>query len=221
VLDGWGHAKGAIVTFNDITELEQRRQEIEAALAELEKSRDEVRLRNEELTVLAQCDPLTGLSNRRSFLEALGQVFEKAKLAGGRVSVLMIDVDHFKSVNDNHGHAVGDEVIRRMGEGLCTGLRASDIVCRWGGEEFCVLLPDAPIEGAAGLAERMRQAVSAPGFASVPVAASFGVSSIEFGAVDIDELISQADTALYASKESGRNRVTRWDQIPESVGAHD
>jgi diguanylate cyclase (GGDEF)-like protein len=215
VLDGWGHAKGAIVTFDDVTELEQRRLKIEETLAELEKSRDEVRLRNEELTVLAQSDPLTGLSNRRSFLEAFDQAFANAKSNNGRLCVLMVDIDHFKAVNDNHGHAVGDEVIRRMGEGLNANIRGGDIVCRWGGEEFCVLLVGAPIEGAAGMADRMRCAVSSPGFASVPIAASFGVSSIDFGAADVDGLIGQADTALYASKETGRNRVTRWDEMPD------
>jgi diguanylate cyclase (GGDEF)-like protein/PAS domain S-box-containing protein len=221
VLDGWGRAKGAITTFDDVTELEQRRRKLEETLAELEKSRDEVRLRNDELTVLAQRDPLTGLSNRRAFLEAFDQVFKNAKLIDGRLSVLMVDIDHFKAVNDSHGHAVGDEVIRRMAEGLRSSLRVSDIVCRWGGEEFCVFLQDSSVEGATAMADRMRRAVASPGFASVPVTASFGVSSIEFGAVDVDELIGQADAALYASKESGRNRVTRWDQVRESGSASD
>jgi diguanylate cyclase (GGDEF)-like protein/PAS domain S-box-containing protein len=221
VLDGWGRAKGAIITFDDVTELEQRRQELEDALADLEKSRDEVRLRNDELTVLAESDPLTGLSNRRSFLEAFDQAFKNAKLISGRLAVLMIDIDHFKAVNDNYGHAVGDEVIRRMAEALGSSVRGNDIVCRWGGEEFCVLLQGCGADDASGMAERMRRAVASPGFASVPVTASFGVSSVEFGAIEVDELIAQADAALYASKESGRNRSTRWDQIPDSNSASD
>jgi diguanylate cyclase (GGDEF)-like protein/PAS domain S-box-containing protein len=221
VLDGWGRAKGAIITFDDVTELEQRRQELEETLTELEKSRDEVRLRNEELTVLAECDPLTGLSNRRSFLEVFDQAFKNAKLINGRLSVLMADIDHFKAVNDNYGHAVGDEVIRRVAEALGSSVRGSDTVCRWGGEEFCVLLQNCDAADAFGMAERMRRAMASPGFASVPVTASFGLSSVEFGAIEVDQLIGQADAALYGAKESGRNRVTRWDQIAESDSASD
>ena len=213
VLDGWGRAKGGIITFDDVTELERRQQELESALSDLQKSRDEVRLRNEELTVLARRDPLTGVSNRRAFLEVFDQAFRNAKLINGRLCVLMVDIDHFKAVNDEHGHAVGDEVIKRMAASLGASVRADDLVCRWGGEEFCVLLQGGPVEGAVVLAERMRRTVASPGFASVPVTASFGVSSLEFGAVAVEEMIGQADEALYASKNSGRNRVTRWDEI--------
>ncbi len=134
VLDGWGRAKGAIATFDDVTELERRTRELEETLAELAKSRDEVRMQNEELKVLARRDPLTGVSNRRHFLEAFEHAFTNAKLIGGKLAVVMVDIDHFKKVNDQHGHATGDDVIRRMAKALGGSIRADEAVCRWGGE---------------------------------------------------------------------------------------
>ena len=213
VLDGWGRSKGAIVTFDDVTELEKKSTALEEALAMLEKSQDEIRLRNEELQVLAKRDPLTGVANRRAFFEWLEREFTVARREGQTLCCLMVDIDHFKRVNDTHGHSAGDEVIRRIAEALTAEVRSGDSVCRYGGEEFCVVLPGAPIEAAAAVAERLRRRIESPGFARVPVTASFGVSSSRFGATKPTELISQADDALYASKEAGRNRVTRWDEI--------
>jgi diguanylate cyclase (GGDEF)-like protein/PAS domain S-box-containing protein len=213
VLDGWGRSKGAIVTFDDVTELEQKSAALEDALAMLEKSQDEIRLRNEELQVLAKRDPLTGVANRRAFFEWLERAFAVAQREGQNLCCLMVDIDHFKRVNDTHGHSAGDEVIRRIAEALTAEVRSGDSVCRYGGEEFCVFLPGAPIEAAAAVAERLRRRIESPGFARVPVTASFGVSSSRFGATKPTELISQADDALYASKQAGRNRVTRWDEI--------
>ncbi len=213
VLDGWGHSKGAIVTFDDVTELERKSAALEEALAMLEKSQDEIRLRNEELQVLAKRDPLTGVANRRAFFEWLDPQFAVARRAGQEMCCVMADIDHFKRINDTHGHSAGDEVIRRIAEALTAEVRSGDSVCRYGGEEFCVALPGAPIEAAAALAERLRRKIKSPGFARVPVTVSFGVSSIRFGATKPNELINQADEALYASKQAGRDRVTRWDEM--------
>jgi diguanylate cyclase (GGDEF)-like protein len=130
----------------------------------------------------------------------------------------MADIDHFKRINDTEGHSTGDEVIRRVAEGLASEMRSGDIVCRYGGEEFCIILPAAPIEAAVAVAERLRRKVELPGFARVPVTVSFGVSSSAFGATKPTELIDQADEALYASKEAGRNRVTRWDEMDAAAG---
>ena len=216
VLDGWGRAKGAIATFDDVTELERRTRELEETLAELAKSQDEARVQNEELKLLARRDPLTGVSNRRHFLEALDRAFADAKLIGGKLAVVMADIDNFKKVNDQHGHATGDDVIRRVAKALGGSIRADDAVCRWGGEEFCLLFSGLDAETAATVADRIRRQVASPGFASVPVTASFGVSSIAFGATRVDELIGQADVALYEAKETGRNRVVRWDELDDS-----
>jgi diguanylate cyclase (GGDEF)-like protein/PAS domain S-box-containing protein len=213
VLDGWGRSKGAIVTFDDVTELEKKSAALEEALAMLEKSQDEIRLRNEELQVLAKRDPLTGVANRRAFFEWLERQFAAARRDGQTLCCIMADIDHFKRINDTHGHSAGDEVIRRIAEALTAEVRSGDSVCRYGGEEFCLVLPGAPMEAATAVAERLRRRIESPGFARVPVTASFGVSSSRFGATKPSELINQADDALYASKQSGRNRVTRWDDL--------
>ncbi len=210
VLDGWGRPTGAIVTFDDVTELERNRAELQQALTELEKSRDEIRLQNEELQQLARSDPLTGAANRRSFMEDVEPLFSRIQADGGELACLMVDIDHFKRVNDEHGHLTGDEVIKRVAEALISQLGGTGIVCRYGGEEFCVALPDTLPEEAEALGERVRRQIGAPGFASVPITASLGVATLRSGASDITALIDQADQALYSSKENGRNRLTRF-----------
>jgi diguanylate cyclase (GGDEF)-like protein/PAS domain S-box-containing protein len=222
-----GEVRGAIVTFDDITALEKKSADLEQALlvgerktfeleeafVMLEKSRDEIRLRNDELSVLARSDPLTGLSNRRSYMEKAELEFAAAVREGKPLSVLMVDIDLFKRVNDDHGHAMGDEIIRCTAEQLLAEVPDRPCVCRYGGEEFCVLLLDTGIEKAAAIAERLRASIAAVGFAEIPVSASFGVSAVGFGADRVYDMINQADEALYASKQGGRNRVTRWDAI--------
>ena len=218
VLDGRGKPIGAIVTFDDVSDLERKTMELEQALVMLEKSQEEIRLHNEELQLLARRDPLTDVANRRAFMEIHEILFEGAMRGGRPLSCIMVDIDHFKLVNDNHGHQMGDRVIIGVAEALKSAVRGSDAVCRYGGEEFCIALTDAPIDGAAVVAERIREKIEAPGFADVPVTASLGVTSIAFGAKTLLELINQADEALYASKEGGRNRVTRWDQRDAAAG---
>jgi diguanylate cyclase (GGDEF)-like protein/PAS domain S-box-containing protein len=213
VLDAQGRPKGAIATIDDVTELERKSAELERALIDLEKSQDEIRLQNEELQVLAQRDPLTGVCNRRFFLDNSDRAFEEALADGATLSCIMADLDHFKSINDTHGHQEGDDVIRRVADVLKGEVRGSDEICRYGGEEFCIVLRDVGVEQAVAIAERMRCRVAAPAFARVPVTVSIGVTSTEFGAHSWNELVKQADDALYACKESGRNCVTRWDRI--------
>jgi diguanylate cyclase (GGDEF)-like protein/PAS domain S-box-containing protein len=216
VLDGWGRPKGAIVTFDDVTELEEKTAKLQEALALLEQSQEEIRQQNDELKVLARRDPLTGVANRRAFVDTYEGPVAGARQQGEHLSCIMADIDHFKRINDTHGHATGDEVIRRVAEALAGEVRSSDAVCRYGGEEFCVMLPGASIETAVRVAERLRLRVQSPGFARVPVTASFGVSSTTFGATRLLDLVNQADEALYASKQSGRNRVTRWDRMGQA-----
>ena len=216
VLDGWGHAKGAIGTFDDVTELERKTADLEKSLADLEKSQDEIRLQNEELEALSRQDPLTGVSNRRHLINSLEPLFAESRKVNRELCCVMVDIDHFKRVNDDHGHSMGDEVIRCVAKILTSVVRSSDLVCRYGGEEFLIILPEAPVEAATAAAERLRAKIDSPGFARVPVTASFGVSSIRNGASTFAALINQADEAMYASKENGRNRVTRWDELPPS-----
>jgi len=210
VLDGWGRGKGAIVTFDDVTELEKRSQDLSAALNELEKSRDEIRLQNEELQVLATTDPLTGIANRRSFFEESQQAFEDARARGTPLSFVMADVDHFKKVNDAYGHASGDSVIKAVAQLWRGVLDSSRRVCRYGGEEFCMRLEGYDAEAARALAESVRGKVAAPAFSVVPITASFGVFELTSDTKDVADAVNRADQALYAAKQSGRNRVVVW-----------
>jgi diguanylate cyclase (GGDEF)-like protein/PAS domain S-box-containing protein len=210
VLDAKGRAKGAIATIDDVTELERKSAELEKALSALEKSQEEIRLQNDELQVLARCDPLTGVSNRRVFLDSFEAEYERMLQEGRTLCCLMADLDHFKVINDTNGHQEGDDVLRRVAEVLKAEVRSSDAICRYGGEEFCIALRDVDLEQAVAIAERMRCRVAAPAFARVAVTVSIGLSSSELGAASWNELVKQADDALYASKAAGRNRVTRW-----------
>ena len=208
-----GKARGAIATFDNVTELERKTEELEQALALLEKSRDETRLRNDELQVMATCDPLTGAVNRRAFMQKAELEFETAVRDGRELCCVMVDIDHFKRVNDEHGHSTGDEVIRRLAQELVSAWHDRELVCRYGGEEFCMLLAETDAEGGVALASRLCRSIAAEGFAPVPLSASFGVSSLASGASRFQDLLDQADQALYASKKNGRNQVTRWEDI--------
>ena len=213
ILDGWGKPKGAIATFDDVTELEHQKSALEEAMADLEKSRDEIRLQNQELETLAKRDPLTGLANRRAFMDWFETQFAHARSEGLDLQCVMADIDHFKLINDSHGHSAGDEVICRVSELLSSAVRSSDAVCRYGGEEFCIVLPGASNETACEVANRLCRKARSPGFARVPLSVSFGTASIRSGAESIAELLEQADRALYASKDAGRDRVTPWEDI--------
>jgi diguanylate cyclase (GGDEF)-like protein/PAS domain S-box-containing protein len=212
VIDAHGRAKGAIATFDDVTELEAKSAELERALHALEKTQDEIQHQNEELQILAKRDPLTGVSNRRFFLEHAEREFERARRDGTSLCCLMADLDDFKSINDAHGHLEGDDVIRRVAEVLKAEVRETDWICRYGGEEFCIALRGVDADQALVIAERMRSRVSAPAFARVPITVSLGVSAMEFGAESFEAMIREADEALYASKQAGRDCVTRWDE---------
>jgi len=212
-----GKARGAIATFDNITELERKTEQLEQVLVLVEKSRDETRFRNDELLVLATCDPLTGIVNRRAFMERAELEFETTVRERRKMCCVMVDIDHFKLVNDNHGHSMGDEVICRLAQELVVAWPDRDLVCRFGGEEFCMLLVDTDLEEVVALTSRLRRSIAAKGFAPVPVTASFGVSSMDSEPPRFYDLLEQADQALYASKDNGRNRVTTFSEI--SAGA--
>jgi diguanylate cyclase (GGDEF)-like protein/PAS domain S-box-containing protein len=214
VLDGEGRARGAIVTFDDVTELERKSRELQEAMTQLEKSRDEVRLQNEELQALARTDPLTGVSNRRAFLETAADRFQAATEAGRSIACLMADIDHFKSINDTYGHSSGDAIIQRVAEAAVATVKDPTLVCRYGGEEFCILLPELGSKQAAGVAETLRTTVSQEGFADHAVTISIGVAALPDSHVeDLVELINQADEALYAAKAAGRDQVVRFEVV--------
>ena len=218
VTDENGRTRGCLVTFDDLSELERANKELRLALAEIEQSRTLIKVQNEKLTQLASRDPLTGCYNRRAFFEKVTDLFDAALKSNGNLSCIMADIDHFKRFNDLYGHAVGDQVIRVVARTLEGHIRADDVLCRYGGEEFCLVLPEATAEQGAAIAERIRAGIEANAGSSVrstdvgKITSSFGIASITEGASSIEQLIDQADNALYASKEGGRNRVTLWQQ---------
>ena len=160
----------------------------------------------------ARTDALTGLNNRRAMEERGPLEMKRAQRAGTPVSVILVDVDHFKGINDRHGHEAGDAALRHIAGVLRAALRETDALGRWGGEEFIAVLNDAGVQTAAEIAERMRAAVAAARFAGVPegVTISLGVSTlltVRVPAPAWEGLIKEADSLLYQAKKAGRNRV--------------
>jgi diguanylate cyclase (GGDEF)-like protein len=156
----------------------------------------------EELTIT---DPLTGIKNRRYFIDALEAEIERAKRYNHNLSLIMFDIDHFKLVNDQHGHDVGDEVLKEYTKLISSELRKNDAFCRIGGEEFIVILPHVKLSFAVMVAEKLRESVEE--YKKVlPITMSFGVVEYRSGE-DKDELFKRVDNALYEAKENGRNRV--------------
>jgi two-component system cell cycle response regulator len=163
---------------------------------------------------LAVVDALTGLNNRRYLETHLASSLDQAAHKGRPLSLMILDIDHFKSVNDTYGHDAGDEVLKVFSQRIKRVLRGADLVCRLGGEEFVVVMPDTPLNIAARVAERVRAAVEGEKFPidpaatrTIPVTASIGLAE-RGGDANADALLRRADKALYASKTAGRNRVT-------------
>lgn len=209
-----GDIRGAMITFDDVTEVERKNAELQDAMVKLEHGQREIRRQNQELHVLATRDPLTNLHNRRSFMDGFESLFKESTQGGESISCLMVDIDFFKRVNDDFGHPVGDIVIKLLADILMENSRPNDVVGRFGGEEFCVVLPDTDSETAFGQAELIRIAVEQSVIAEFKnkhsITASIGVSNVSHGARNVSEMLEQADKALYVAKETGRNRCVRW-----------
>jgi diguanylate cyclase (GGDEF)-like protein/PAS domain S-box-containing protein len=180
-------------------------------ISERTRAERAVQVLQEELRELSTRDALTGLYNRRFLEESLGRELLHAERTGHPVSVIMGDLDHFKAVNDRCGHLAGDEVLRVFGSLMKHHARASDITCRYGGEEFLLILPGLTEEGAIERAELLRRTMEATrvgyGASQITVTASFGVAAFPHHGRTTDELIAAADSALYSAKSGGRNRV--------------
>ncbi|MGK0440333.1 MAG: diguanylate cyclase (GGDEF)-like protein [Pseudohongiellaceae bacterium] len=157
---------------------------------------------------------MTDCLNRRSFSQQFEGLFDEANKNNQKLSCIMIDLDLFKLVNDNYGHAIGDQVIKLLAEVLKSSTREDDLVGRYGGEEFCLVLPGMSAEMAMPMAERIRLKIkdsSLKQFKNGPlVTASLGVASMDDAPTNPEDLNNKADEALYVAKESGRNRVVRW-----------
>jgi len=164
-----------------------------------------------EVETLAITDPLTGLYNRRHFTKMLDVEYERLVRYGRPLACMMIDADHFKRINDTHGHAAGDAVLAALADIFRATLRKADIIARWGGEEFVVLMPETPCERAAEAAERVRGAVGAhkfPKLGGKGVTVSIGLScSPEVVMQSPEMIVDTADQSLYQAKQQGRNRV--------------
>jgi two-component system, cell cycle response regulator len=174
---------------------------------------DQLRSHVQATMELAVTDPLTGLYNRRYMESQTAALVEHAINRGKSLSLLALDVDHFKAVNDENGHAVGDRVLQELASRLKQAIRNIDMICRIGGEEFVIVLPNTNVEVAAKIADRMRRSISGKPFnvgarnGPLTITVSIGVAAVEGSSDTMDAILKRADEALYSAKRSGRNRV--------------
>lgn len=214
--DGQGKQRGAIASFDDISQIEFANSRLRETVDQLEDAEKKIRSQNSQLRQVASIDPLTGIMNRGALFEKLNTEFMLAKQEGLKLCCIMADIDHFKRINDNFGHGVGDDVIKGMASVLNEHTTRNGAVGRYGGEEFCIILPGVTIEEAVAAGENMRKAFADWSEAQTGptngqlITASIGVSALDLGAKEPSDLVNQADKALYESKNNGRNRVTCW-----------
>ncbi|WP_102785347.1 diguanylate cyclase [Thalassospira sp. GB04J01] len=216
---GWREAKDLAASFTDMAEsIHDLQENLQHKVEERTRDLDEA---NQRLTEISVRDPLTGVHNRRYVMERLEQEASRARRYNGQLAVAILDIDHFKQVNDTLGHATGDEVL--IGLAFCVEhtLRTSDLFGRIGGEEFCIVIPEADKEGTMLLIERIRSAIEALPFnfdgKQLKVTCSFGVV---FLAEEIDStmlLMECADKALYHAKETGRNKIVVYNDMPKDL----
>jgi len=210
ITDENGKSQGTINSFDDITELEEKNSMLNKMLKNIVEKQRDIEQKNEELNYLATRDPLTNCFNRRYLFDALNEHFARQDATHKEFCVLMLDIDHFKRINDTFGHGVGDTVIKAVCDAVKTKIRRGDIIARFGGEEFCILLSEITAERAVQLAEACRMAIENSPVDEIRVTASFGITSLTYGATTPNELVLQADQALYDSKNNGRNKCTLW-----------
>jgi len=212
------HLRGE--AFRQARATEELKQTIERLVDQLSLCLTNIELR-ERLENMALRDGLTGLYNRRFLDEMLEHELAKLRRSGRPAALMLVDVDHFKRFNDTYGHQAGDEALRKVGAALLSAVRASDVVCRYGGEEFLVFLPECDIEEAAAKAEALRLAIAGisllvGGEAIPPISASFGVAMFPDVGENRADLVLLADRALYRAKDGGRNRVVIAEGKPDT-----
>ena len=182
--------------------------ELTRMIREAERTNRELKEAQEKIEKLARTDPLTDLANRRTLLESMQREIARAQRLGENLSIVLCDLDFFKSINDQHGHIAGDHVLEGVAAVLRSQSRLYDLAARYGGEEFVILLPATPTKGAIAVAQRLRQKIAEIKLPDCPeeITASFGIATWIAGESP-DQLIARADAALYAAKGAGRNRV--------------
>jgi len=199
-------------SFSTIYSQEELMARLAEAMAGTQSALQEVQQSNQMLERLAATDPLTGAGNRRQFIERIGTEIARAKRSGAPLSLLSLDLDHFKEINDSRGHIAGDEVLCGFVRKCLEAIRPYDSVARVGGEEFMVLLPGATLDAACAVGERLRSAIEGSAFEvgnrpSIAVTISIGVSEFGRDGDTLDEFLSVADQRLYRAKREGRNCV--------------
>ncbi|MEO6447347.1 MAG: sensor domain-containing diguanylate cyclase [Gemmatimonadaceae bacterium] len=197
------------VSSRNVTERKDYERQIEDARRTLQANQESLIEANTRLAALATIDALTGLKNRRAFEERLMEEVARLRRNDAPVSLLMIDIDHFKAFNDTFGHPRGDEVLRTVARLLSRSIRDTDLAARYGGEEFAIILPQTDREGALQMGERLRAAIELATWTERGITISVGVATPGPMTATVDDLIDLADRALYRSKELGRNRVTQ------------
>ncbi|MBI4390041.1 MAG: diguanylate cyclase, partial [Nitrospinae bacterium] len=207
-----GAIVGAVVVFTDITERKRAQEKREQLIAELLV----MKMRLEEA---ARTDPLTGLPNRRDFEEKSVYEIKRFERHGKPFGLVIGDIDHFKKINDTYGHDAGDQALKQTARLMQTALRKQDLVFRWGGEEFLILLPETDLKGAETLSEKVRSKFESEDFIyqrqKLPVTMSFGVALYSGDCPNVDHCLKQADNRLYLAKKTGRNKVvSRNDENP-------
>ncbi|MCX5682654.1 MAG: diguanylate cyclase [Planctomycetota bacterium] len=208
-----GALQGYVGIVKDITEMKAAKESIEKAKTDLERA-------NEELARLAATDFLTGLMNRRQAAVLLEHELRRTRRSGKPLSVVFMDLDHFKAVNDTYGHEAGDEVLKHVADTMRSRLRAGDVIARYGGEEFLLVLPESTLEGAANVAELLRRRLydtpAKYGDITIRVSSSFGVAVLEpSDQQGVDTLVRMADEAMFCAKNLGGNRVVTWNLVRE------
>jgi diguanylate cyclase (GGDEF)-like protein len=213
-------------------ESEARYEELEQRMLSLQRENLDLTVKNRALTEVSSRDSLTGLYNRWYVLEKIDSEINRALRHGSPMSLLMLDIDHFKRVNDTYGHSAGDQVLQAVGKLLRESCRVYDVPGRYGGEEFCIVLPETKLGNTTVVAERIRQRLASTELAcgddQIVVTASIGIAGMdesqETHVLSPAALIDRADRALYTAKRRGRNRIEMFDtallELPDDVVGH-
>jgi diguanylate cyclase (GGDEF)-like protein len=217
------HEIASLVRFANDRDVRLR--DLNERLADLERANLDLLMKNSALSEISARDSLTGLYNRWYVMEKIDSEMNRSVRHGSPVSLIMMDIDHFKRVNDSFGHSAGDRVLRSVGQVLRDSCRVYDVPGRYGGEEFCIVLPETKVGNTSVVAERIRERLESSRFDvgddSVVVTASIGIAGIEAveaeGSLSPAMFIDRADQALYSAKHHGRNRVEMWNVAMHGV----